>query len=112
MVILFTTAALLAATIAFAIIQSKKAAQELASIIAEKDSIADALRAYVAKLERDEAATQAYITQLKSNLQSCTDRAKAAVNKAKLVNKPVVAEEKKAPLMAQAKKRVYTKKSN
>lgn len=107
MVILFISAAVLGATIVYSIIHAKKAGQELANVIAEKDSVADALRAYISKLERDELATQAYLTQLKSNLQSCTDKAKAAAKSAKSIitqteKKPVIME---APVKKRADKK-------
>ncbi len=109
MVILFISAAVLGATIVYSIIHAKKAGQELANLVAEKDSIADALRAYIAKLERDEVATQAYVTQLKSNLQSCTDKAKAAAKSAKSTTTQT--EKKPVAMGAPVKKRTDKKTS-
>lgn len=85
MIIIIIAAAYIgfAATSVYAFAQVRKAKQELADTSIEKDSVADALRAYISSMERDMAADKAYMTTLKSNLQSCTDKAKAAAKASK-----------------------------
>jgi hypothetical protein len=111
MVVLFISAALVVASIVYSVVHTKKAGQELANIIAEKDSVSSALRVYIKKIESDRDADLAYIKTLRSELQSCTDKAKAKAKAAKTATVSAEPHEKKAPVLQEKSKRSYTKKS-
>ena len=112
MVVLFISAAVVGAAIVYSIIHAKKAAQELANLVAEKDSVADALRAYIQRIESEMSADKAYIKTLRSDLQSCTDKAKAKAKAAKATQTEAIVSRGGKPLVTEEKpKRSYSKKS-
>lgn len=121
MIIIVIAAAFLgfAATSVYAFAQVRKAKQELEDTSIEKDSVADVLRAYISSMERDMAADKAYMAHLKSNLQSCTDKAKAAAKASKsnqeltsTKSSSVVKAEKKPAVIGTPVKKRVNKKTN
>lgn len=111
MVVLFISAALVVASIVYSVVHAKKAGQELANLVAEKDAVSDALRSHIQRLESEMTADKAYIKTLRSDLQSCTDKAKAKAKAAKTATVSTEPREKKAPVLQEKSKRSYTKKS-
>jgi len=108
MIIIITTIAAVAAVV-FGAIQTKKL-NKANEIVAEKDAMCRVLRSHMTNVESELKASNDYIRSLRSELQSCTDKAKAAKAKAQ----PAPKTEKAAPVMKSAPKtkRPYKKKAD
>jgi outer membrane protein W len=112
MIIAITTAAAIAA-IVFGVIQTNKL-KKVTEDFSNKETANKILRSHVSNVELELKASNEYIKTLRSELQSCTDKAKAAKAKAQGTKTPVVKVEKTpAVLKAAVKaKRPYKKKAN
>lgn len=114
MIIAITTIAAVAAAV-FGTIQTKKL-KEANEIATDKDAMNRVLRSHMTNVESELKAANDYIKSLRSELQSCKDKAKSSAAKAVKVAKatePAVSNpktEKAAPVLAPAKPRKPYKK--
>lgn len=111
MVVLFISAAAVGAAIVYSFVHAKKSGQELANIIAEKDAVSEALRSHIQRIESEMTADKAYIKLLRSDLQSCTDKAKAKAKANKTAPAATEVREKKSLVIQEKSKRPYSKKT-
>jgi peptidoglycan hydrolase CwlO-like protein len=118
MIIVITTIAAIAAVV-FGVLQTKKLNQAN-EVINEKDTMVKVLRSHITNVESELKAGNDYIRSLRSELQSCTDKAKAAKAKVQAAKAPVAKTEKAAPIVkavpaaktAPKTKRPYKKKAD
>ena len=112
MIIAITTIAAIAAVV-FGVLQTKKLNQAN-EVINEKDTMVKVLRSHITNVESELKAGNDYIRSLRSELQSCTDKAKAAKAKVQGAKAPVAKLEKAAPAIKTAPKtkRPYKKKAD